>query len=293
MDGAGPGSAGVDDRQLKAVAEIPGEVRRFLDMWNLGPDGALRTTRSSWLLPVRGETAAILKVARIPDERRGYALMRWWRGAGAAEVLEAATDALLLERAARDRSLAALAWSGDDDRATAILCETAARLHAKRDGPMPDLHPLAAWFAPLLDFDAPPDWLRKSAATVRDLLSRETAVCPLHGDLHHDNVLDFGPRGWLAIDPHGLVGERSFDYANIFTNPDLSDPARPLATLPGQLERRLRIVTQRAGIEPARLLRWIVAWTGLSAAWFLDDGDEAGAAIDREINAIASGLLGL
>jgi streptomycin 6-kinase len=219
--------------------------------------------------------------------------MRWWSGEGAAEVLESATDALLLERAARDRSLAALAWSGDDDRATAVLCDTAARLHAPRAAPPADLHPLAAWFEPLLAFDAPPDWLRKSAATARGLLSMEAAVSPLHGDLHHDNVLDFGPRGWLAIDPHGLLGERTFDYANIFTNPDLSDPTRPLATLPGQLERRLRIVTRRTGVEPARMLRWIVAWTGLSAAWFLGDGDEAGAAIDQKINGIASGLLGL
>ena len=42
----------------------------------------------------------------------------------------------------------------------------------------------------------------------------------LHGDLHHDNVLDFGPRGWLAIDPHGLLGERGFDFANIFDHED-------------------------------------------------------------------------
>lgn len=34
-----------------------------------------------------------------------------------------------------------------------------------------------------------------------------------------------------------------------------------------------------------RLLRWIVAWTGLSAAWFLSDGDPGGhsAAIDLRV----------
>lgn len=42
----------------------------------------------------------------------------------------------------------------------------------------------------------------------------------LHGDLHHGNVLDFGPLGWLAIDPKGLHGESGFDYANILSNPD-------------------------------------------------------------------------
>jgi streptomycin 6-kinase len=30
-------------------------------------------------------------------------------------------------------------------------------------------------------------------------------------------VLDFETSGWLAIDPKGLIGERGFDFANIFT----------------------------------------------------------------------------
>jgi len=36
-----------------------------------------------------------------------------------------------------------------------------------------------------------------------------------------------GPRGWLAIDPKGLCGERGFDFVNIFCNPDFA-----LATAP-------------------------------------------------------------
>jgi len=282
----------MNDRNPQALAALPSEVRDYLAAWRLRTDGGLITTRSSWILPVRRDAAAILKVARIPDERRGYELMRWWNGQGAADVLEATSNALLLERAAGGRSLATLAWAGGDDRAVATLCEVAARLHAPGNGhTAPDLHQLEAWFQPLLEFREPPDWLARSAAIARTLLAAQQSISPLHGDLHHDNVLDFGARGWLAIDPHGLLGERTFDYANIFTNPDLSDPQRPLATLPGRLEARLRIVTARSGIAPAHMLRWIIAWTGLSAAWFLGDGDEAGAAIDRAINGIASGLL--
>jgi streptomycin 6-kinase len=280
----------MDDRNRSL---LPAEVQAQLATWNLKPDGALVTTRSSWVLPVRRDGAAMLKVARIPDERCGYALLRWWNGEGAAEVLEAATDALLLERAESGGSLAAMAWSGEDERATTILCETAARLHARRSAPYPELHPLEIWFRPLLDFPDPPEWLRESADIARPLLSAQQPILPLHGDLHHDNVLDFGARGWKAIDPHGLLGAPALDYANIFTNPDLSDPARPLAVLPGRLEARLALVSRLAGIEPAHLLRWIAAWTGLSAAWFLDDGNEAGAAVDRQINGTAIGLLGL
>ncbi len=58
------------------------------------------------------------------------------------------------------------------------------------------------------------------------------------------------------------------------------------------MEARLRILTDVTGIEPERLLRLIVAWTGLSAAWFITDGDNESAAIDLAINQIALPLLG-
>jgi streptomycin 6-kinase len=102
-------------------------------------------------------------------------------------------------------------------------------------------------------------------------------------------VLDFGVRGWLAIDPKRLVGERGFDFANIFTNPDLADPTRPVATEPGRFARRLEVVAAAARLERGRLLRWILAWTGLSAAWFFSDGDSA--ATDLRVAELAAAEL--
>ena len=272
---------------------FPPEVEASLQAWRLTSDGGLIATPSSWVLPVRKNgLPAVLKIARIPDERCGYLLMRWWDGEGAARVLALADKAILLERATGARSLSDMARSGDDDEACRILCRTAARLHRPRREPAPELHPLTSWFQPLFDLAGRDRRLAPAADAARRLLAEPQAVCPLHGDLHHDNVLDFGDRGWLAIDPHGLLGERAFDYANIFTNPDLADPSRPVAAVPGRFERRLAIVAEAAQLEPSRLLRWIVAWTGLSAAWFIGDGHEDAAAIDLSINAIALRLLG-
>jgi streptomycin 6-kinase len=81
-------------------------------------------------------------------------------------------------------------------------------------------------------------------------------------------VLDFGPRDWLAIDPKRLVGERGFEFANIFRNPD-----RATATAPGRLARQATVVAEAAGLERARLLKWVRADAGLSAAWLLGDGE--------------------
>jgi streptomycin 6-kinase len=116
--------------------------------------------------------------------------------------------------------------------------------------------------------------LARAAGTARALLAEPQDVVVLHGDIHHGNVLDGAGRGWLAIDPKGLHGERAFDYANIFCNPD-----RATATAPGRLARRLDTVSEAAHLDRGRLLKWVVAYAGLSAAWCLEDGEDAALAL--------------
>jgi streptomycin 6-kinase len=238
--------------------------------WRLEPDGEpFVTTFGSRLTPVRQEgRPAMLKIAAHPEERDGAALMAWWDGDGAAKVLRHEGDALLMERAMGAESLSTMARDGRDFAATLILCRAAARLHAPRRRPPPaTLKPLPEWFRALEPTAAREGGVfAKSAAAARDLLASPQEVAVLHGDLHHDNVLDFGAGGWRAIDPKGLIGERSFDYANLFFNP------WPTAADPGRLQRRLALVTEAAGLDPDRLLRWILAYGGLSAAWTLQDG---------------------
>ena len=242
---------------------------RYLKRWNLTRDGILIVTHSSDLLPVRqDDRPAMLKVAREAEERRGASLMAWWDGDGAARVLAHDGDAVLLERATGHRSLTAMVREGADDEASRILCDVAARLHAPRNRALPDLIPLSAWFAELEPAAAKHGGaLARAADMARSLLSEQQETAVLHGDLHHGNVLDFGARGWLAIDPKRLVGERGFDFANIFRNPDLD-----IATAPGRLERQASVVAEAASLDRTRLLKWVLAYAGLSAAWALGDG---------------------
>jgi streptomycin 6-kinase len=267
------------------------EFEPWLAHWRLHPDGPAIASRHARLLPVQGpDGPAMLKLVRHPEERGGGAVMEWWMGVGAARILAREGDALLLERACGTRSLSAMARGGKDDEACRILCAVAARLHVPRAAPPPPLVGLARWFEPLLHAAAAHGGvLARSAEAARALLAEPREQVVLHGDLHHDNVLDFGPRGWLAIDPKGLLGERGFDLANIFTNPDLEDPTRPVGTDPRRFARRLEVVAEAAGMERTRLLRWILAWTGLSATWFLADGEAP--EIDLRIGALAAAAL--
>jgi len=265
----------------------------YLARWRLVPDGVLITTPAAELLPVRQSgDPAMLKVSRAGDERRGGALMEWWEGEGAARILARDHAAVLMERALRNSSLADMARAGRDDEACRLLCATAIRLHASRPKPIPELMPLVHWFRELEPAAAKHGGiLVRCAETAQSLLAEPRECVALHGDLHHGNVLDFGARGWLAIDPKGLVGERSFDFANIFTNPDLDDPSRPVATEPGRLASRLKIVSEVAKVERHRLLCWILAWTGLSAAWSLGDEDHPQARIVLRVAELAAAEL--
>jgi streptomycin 6-kinase len=246
----------------------------YLAKWDLIADGELILTASSHLLPVRvAGAAAMLKMSADPQERVGASLMEWWNGKGAARILAADGEALLMERATGPRSLAAMSRTGNDAEACRVLCAVASQLGTARSNPLPQLTPLESRFR-----DLGPAATRyggimnRSAATAQLLLSAPRDVAVLHGDLHHDNVLDFGSRGWLAIDPKGLIGERCFDYANIFCNPDLSDPIPPVATLPHVFASRLALIADLAAVDRERLLFWIMAWAGLSAAWIIDSG---------------------
>ena len=107
----------------------------------------------------------------------------------------------------------------------------------------------------------------RSAATAHRLLAAPSAdETVLHGDIHHGNVLHFGDRGWLAIDPKGLRGDRAFDYANLFCN-----PAHDIAVDPMRFERRVAIVAEAAQLDRRRLLEWVLAGAGLSALWLMED----------------------
>lgn len=241
----------------------------WLARWALVPDGAPFKTHTSRLLPVRHAGApAILKLTHADEERRGGAVMEWYAGGGAARVLARAEEALLLERAEGANSLAHWARTGRDDDATRVLCRTVAALHVARPHPPPSVVPLPAWFGALARQEHPV--LARAWAAARELLDSPRDVVVLHGDIHHENVLDGGARGWLAIDPKGLIGERAFDYANIFCNPDPW-----LVVSKGRLRRQAEIVAGEAGLDLNRLLRWILAYAGLSAAWNIEEGKDS------------------
>ncbi|GAA4154194.1 aminoglycoside phosphotransferase family protein [Leifsonia shinshuensis] len=258
--------------------------------WALSPDGAAFATPSSVLQPVTLDgRAAFLKLATGAEEAAGGRVLRWWAGRGAAPVLAADGDALVLARATGDRSLSALAASGPDgdDEATRILCRAALRLQRVDDRPRPEgLFDLTRWFAELFEHAAEQPYshdgmFRRAEEEARALLAAPAGDVVLHGDVHHGNVLDFGTDGWLAIDPKHVHGDPAFDFANILCNPDPE-----VALAPGRFERTVAVIAEETGVDERRMLRWALAWAGLSAAWSERSGGDAGTTIGVGLRAL-------
>lgn len=251
-------------------------VADYLRRWQAAPAGQPFSTVTSVLAPAtRDGEPVMLKIATNEEERRGNALMTWWAGRGAAPVLEHDDRAVLLQRAVGPRSLTEWACRSaeDDDAATRELCLAGMRLHGIRDTPPPGPIDLHEWFGELFrharlvgGFHA------RAARTARELLAEQRESVVLHGDLHHGNVLDFGAErhpecdGWLVIDPKHLIGDRAFEFTNILCN-----PTGALAVAPGRLARQVDVICSTTGIQRRRLLRWTVAWCGLSSAWIQRD----------------------
>lgn len=266
----------------------PATLEEYLLRWRLTPTGSAFSTPSSHLQPVlRGGEPAMLKVARIDEEANGCRLLAWWAGNGAARVLELDEHAAVIEQGGASLVPGS---AEDDDRATRILCGVAATLHAASDRAFSErphgLIPLDVWFRALFARAERGGPYARGADLARRLIARGGHTVVLHGDLHHGNVLDFGARGWLAIDPKYLVGDRVFDYTNILCNPD------PVLA-ESRFDRRVELICELAAIPERELLEWTIAWTALSASWFADDGRDDDERRILRIGALAEARLSI
>lgn len=251
------------------------EVEQAFLRLGLQPDGVMHSTQSSVVCPVYFDgREAFLKVTHEPEELVGARALETWSGRGAVTVLARDGNAIVLERAGGTLR----ATESNDAAVTHVLCAVAAELHAHSPDDHSGFPSLRSWFSSLFADETPRfDPVR---AIADQLLDRAAPSVLLHGDLHQENVLDGADRGWLAIDPKGIVGAREFDYCNIFTN---WTPAEAQE----HFDSRLRDVARAAAIRPVHLLRWIAAWSALSGLWHLEDGDPVRASFPHSITDLA------
>ncbi len=253
----------------------------YLNAWNLSDPEPLATTVTSYVYTVTHDgSRAVLKLLTPygEEEQVGAAGLRYFDGEGAVRLLREDERAHLLEYADGE-DLVGLVKSGHDEQATAIIADVLNRLHSVKNPSIPaEIVPLRRWFRELFkkaedDQRSGVQSIYTKAAPMADaLLADPRDVCVLHGDIHHENIRFHAQRGWLAFDPKGLVGERTFDTANILRNPlDMPD----LVENETRLLRTAELLAQKMNLDFSRILSFTFVFACLSAAWLHGDGEEA------------------
>jgi streptomycin 6-kinase len=209
-------------------------------------------------------------------ELPGIDFLEWRGGRGSVRLLARSENACLLEDAGTV-SLRSFRLEHGEDASNEVVLAVLSRLHAASTLPPPaTLVPLRQHFRALFDRAGRADvselsgFLVYCAQIAEALLSSQTAIRPLHGDLHHDNIISGLGRGWLAIDPQGLIGDPAYDVANIFGNPE---GAFPEIIGPRRITRLVSLFAPILGCSEEKILRYAIAHAGLSISWSLDSGD--------------------
>lgn len=264
-------------------------VDEYLRSWSLIPDGQQTRTLHAVILPVlcNGQ-AAVLKVTMEAEEQKGMRVLEWAGGRGGfVPVLRSATDAILMPRLSDEPSLARISIQ-DDAASTSILVGALNRIHRELPGDgLPPVTTLDRWFAELLDARGlHPGILLEGKLVAERLLASQCDISLLHGDLHHRNLLQNAEGEWTAIDPKGLVGERTFDFVNILRNPDGHD-----ALARDRFSARVEQIAREADLSSRRLMEWTLAFCSLSAVWWMSDGVEP--VLDLQIARLAATGLNL
>ena len=226
---------------------LPSLVAEAASAWHLQVGAPFEPGGNvGWVAPVRRADGsdAVLKV-ECPGHRNPWAAkgLQHWAGHGAARLYDSdeASQVLLLERCVPGTN-------GDDlDVATGneIVALVLAELHAVDPPEEEEFEQLAMlverfretmwdWFD---RFSPPMD--RGVVAQADELFTSLTASSTdtvlLHGDLGPGNVV-LSERGWLAIDPYPVVGDRAFDVGHDLSRCDLRDAREHVAFFADRLD---------------------------------------------------------
>jgi len=115
------------------------------------------------------------------------------------------------------------------------------------------------------DFDS---HLARARSISPELFNPGSAQCLIHGDLHHENMLR-GERGWVAIDPKGVIAPPVMNYGRFIHN-FMVDEAGDMASIQAVLRRRVNALAGHFSSE--QLLQAGYLDLVLSVCWTLNDG---------------------
>ena len=292
------GGGGDRAERSRWLRDLPDVVATLVERWELDLGELLPLSWSYVVAATRPPgDACVLKIEPPTTDgegsvREGLALRL--AGPSAVSVFEEDADAgaLLLERATGG-PLSALC-ARDDNVASELLASAMMQFWVPA-GPDCGLPPLSTLEETFEEFDRGPHGasyrgrdltatlgeidtgvrdLRVASVTARrvleELLADRADPVVVHGDLHHDNVLEDEGRGWAVIDPKGFAGDPGYDVGVMFYNP-MPFPLG-LGDMEGVVRRRLDVMADRTRLDREKLAAWGYVKAVISMLWSLEGG---------------------
>jgi streptomycin 6-kinase len=260
---------------------VSDQLQPYLEKWQLRSAVELvPKTYMGWVYKVESpQGPAVLKIYTEPGKYDGLhsieALKRW-NGNGAVQIYDHDPEAVLLEYAG-NIDLMTLVKNGQDDKAAEITASVMQKLYAVEVNEPGLLIPLSERYRRLTDplsADVPAVF-RRSKAVAERLLAEQESPRVLHGDLHHGNILLSQSRGWIAIDPRGLYGDRASDAGGTLLSPGHIPEIVRNST---RLNRQASIMGEILGINPRKIMGYAYLEACVVSLWATEVGFDSFAA---------------
>lgn len=251
------------------------DLNYYCNEWKLSEPERIAKTFTSDVYKVKfNNEHVVLKILNEKGkqfESKGAAVLRCLNGNGTVRLLQADFGAHLLEFIDGPQ-LKSMVDQGNDDLAMDVVCDLINKIHSYSGPVPPDLISMKRNFRSLFErnnSESENSIFKRGADLARELIATAKNVRVLHGDIHHENILKHPARGWLAIDPQCLFGERTYDLANAFYNPN---GYCDLAASPNRINLLANKFSMTIQIEKKRILQYAFAYGCLSASWCIEDG---------------------
>src|SRR5688572_15821677 len=218
----------------KFLAILPSLIEEVSQRWGLSNVHAVPNLSFNFVaFAKRGNEDVILKMAvPNPELTSEMTALKLFNGEGACQLLEHDEERglLLLERLKPGKMLSELQ---NDDERTHIAADVMLNIK-RRGGVTPPLQnkfiKLSDWFDGLKRIR--PHFNGGTGPFPKEILERVESFLPelfaekdvklMHGDFHHFNILS-SERGWLIIDPKGVIGPVGYEVGPFMINPWDSD----------------------------------------------------------------------